>query len=492
METRAKTRGCVAQSPTPAPPSDLINAAAAPIDTASTESTFASTPATSVMTLAAAPYGEAPAALAPPPAILLRIPPASSGVQPNWTPAPSGPTTSTPPTVQYDHTKIVDDLGQFYHHIGNPHFIPTTANGIQPDNWTPAPSGPITLAPPAVQNFHTTTVGDLGRFYHHSGDTPAGQRIIPTPHFWVRGTQTDAMPAADCRPIIPAPPPSMIKRFPDATRASSWVQHNDWTPAPAGPTTLASPAVSPIQVTRAGHSIMQTPASCKNQQPAANAWRPSPMFAGETLECPEAFLRLVEQLPVMDEGYVTNYVLSNCLTGDAAKWAKRLAIDEETPWSTFSWMLTATYNAEPVLRQLEARLHGEVQQSNEPAVAFINKKHKIIRRLGVPVTPELIRRLVFQLRHDLRPHLLHSRIDCISDLQQAAFDLELQLAPLEVKQPKSGIQRHEQPAQLPRHQTPPERTNPFTSDRQPPSACRFCSGAHWHRDCPQRIAQGNC
>lgn len=339
--------------------------------------------------------------------------------------------------------------------------------------WTPS----STLTPQAAANITTSEADNVRTTLAYAVTTPGIAPPSPQTQHADQATITNWLPIPSKQmTLVPSTTPDCDTPYagvstPATTMSTGWIAA---TQAPPPYVTMASAHPTVIQ------------------DRSTDAWRPTPTFSGEALESPESFLRLVEQLHITDENYLTHYVLSNCIKGDAAKWIKRLAIDEATPWSTFCYMLTATYNAEPVIRNLEARLHGEVQQPNEPALAFLIKKNRIVRRLGVPVTQALIRRLVYQLRHDLRPHLLISRINSIDELQQAAFDLELQLAPLEARSSKAGPQRQEHQEQSSRRQTPQEQTNPFSSAAAPPSACRFCSGAHWNRDCPHRPVQGNC
>lgn len=206
-------------------------------------------------------------------------------------------------------------------------------------------------------------------------------------------------------------------------------------------------------------------------------------FNGLPEEDPREYLRRAEEYIGRNKVPPRLYdrVIRTTLAEGAYQWYKREPIPGNVDWAVFRFRFLHEYDSASVRANLKKRLYGEPQNPQQSVAVFIGNKVALFQRVEPEATEEEQVALIIELiTWELRAYARLKEFRSTRELTQTLTLIEQDIRE---KQPVGrGLTQGAVPRNNPRGAGPPARTGP-------PSACRFCGGQHFHRDCPTRAVQ---
>lgn len=98
-------------------------------------------------------------------------------------------------------------------------------------------------------------------------------------------------------------------------------------------------------------------------------------------------------------------------------------------WTRFKQRLIQHLNARITHFKFEADLRRTVQQQNESVEIFISQKLRLLQRLNMPETPQMIRKFVHYLPPEISIHLVRGTPQTMDQLVEEVFQMGLHLEP---------------------------------------------------------------
>lgn len=234
------------------------------------------------------------------------------------------------------------------------------------------------------------------------------------------------------------------------------------------PDVQPSPAADPLQLI--AETLQRLSVQVNSNQGITRWQRQPPTFHGHEEECPEAFLRELEDYfhdeRVPDEHWKP--ILLQQLRGEAATWMKTYS-QTQTTYGFLTSRLVDHYNHHSTLDKLTAKFYGSLQR-DEPVDQFIMKKMALANRIFPQMSrPAMTRTLIEQLRPEIRCQLRTAAPTNIEDLLRVAQDIERDLA-LSSRTRQQVTSRQPMPRSQPmtRNQPPRDRSPPRPRQRSPP------------------------
>lgn len=181
----------------------------------------------------------------------------------------------------------------------------------------------------------------------------------------------------------------------------------------------------------------------------------------------------------VEDDFSKIHYTASLLKGEAKRWFEPY-ISLNLSWTCFCERFLYKFNDISITASYTAKLYGDKQTLNENVCEFISKKIALFNRLE-PYRPEEHKSatIIELLRPDIRSRLriFGTHISC-EDLLHISTSIEADLME-EQKVREKNQQKTNQVTQMSRNNLQNRQST------EPPSACKYCNGWHFHRDCPR-------
>lgn len=206
-----------------------------------------------------------------------------------------------------------------------------------------------------------------------------------------------------------------------------------------------------------------------------NNSKPLVYFYGYEHENPIHFLKYLEEYFLnnnVEDDFSKIQHTASLLKGEAKKWFEPY-ISLNLSWTCFCDRFLYKFNDISITASYTAKLYGEKQNFDEKVSEFISKKIALFNRLEPYRSEEHKSATIMELlKPDIRSRLrrFESSVSC-ENLLHISASIERDLLD---EQKMRGKNKPAQP-----------HAETWRNSTEPPSACRFCGGWHFHRDCPR-------